>query len=327
MSRPRVSAVVPNYNHAKLVPRCLLALLHQSVPPDEILVIDDASTDNSVEVLTALAAQHPRIRFLRNERNAGVHASLNRGLAEAQFERIGFFAADDEVLPGLLEKSLPLLEAHPEAGLVTGLCRWQCHSTGNTWQYGATMPRTAGFLPPTELVKLGRAGRLQVAAQPALYRRDALLQAGGWRPELRWFTDWFGTWVVGFRHGICFVPEELSVFHLYPGSYYHTAAGEAQRQETLDRLLRLLESTQFADVAPWVRQSGILGQFGMPALRLTVGRREHRQFLSIALLRLVARRQAEVVGRRFFPAWLTRLCLRLFYGARTTGATPGPSSS
>lgn len=315
MNLPPVSAVVPNYNHAKLAPRCLDALLRQPLPPDEIIVIDDASTDDSVQVLEGYARTHARIRFLRNPKNSGVCATLNRGLAEARHDHIGFFAADDEVLPGLFEKALPWLARHPESGFVTGVCRWQCHATGNSWLYGSTMPKQPGYLAPPDLVRLARTGQLQVPAQPAIYRKDALIKAGGWRPELRWFTDWFGTWTVGFRHGICFVPEELSIFHLYPTSYYHSAESKTQRLETLDRVLRLLESAEFSDVTPWVRESGILGQFGMPALQLAWRDTHHRQFLTLPMLRLVAKRQAEVIGRRFFPDWLTRLCLRLFYGA------------
>ena len=76
----RISVVVPNYNHAHFLPRCLDALLEQPVPPFEILVLDDSSKDNSREVLRSYAQKSPLIHIHFNERNLGVCETMNRGL-------------------------------------------------------------------------------------------------------------------------------------------------------------------------------------------------------------------------------------------------------
>lgn len=308
-----VSVVVPNFNHARFLPRCLNALFSQTLAPDEIIVIDDASTDHSREVLQEIRAQHPALRVLVNEQNQGVNVTMNRGLAEARGEYVFFTAADDEVKPQLLERSLELLRQHPQAGVSSGLCEWRCRSTGLSWQMGTGMPRRPGYLSPAEMVTLGRQGRLIISGPSAVFRRAALVEAGGWRPELKWFSDWFGAYVVAFRHGMCHVPEVLSVFNLDTTTYYHTARSVAERRETLHRLVELLESPACADVAPGIAQSGLLGVFGWPALRVLLGRPDHRRFLTAAFARRLARRQAEILARRFFPRWLARACLRVFY--------------
>jgi glycosyltransferase involved in cell wall biosynthesis len=64
---PTLSVVVPNYNHGKYLEFSLPALLRQSVQPLEIIVLDDVSTDNSVEVIRRFAAQSPLIRLVQNE--------------------------------------------------------------------------------------------------------------------------------------------------------------------------------------------------------------------------------------------------------------------
>ena len=69
---PTLSVVVPNYNHAKYLPACLTAILRESVQPLEVLVLDDVSTDNSVEVIRSFAARHPLVRLIQNEQNLGV---------------------------------------------------------------------------------------------------------------------------------------------------------------------------------------------------------------------------------------------------------------
>lgn len=315
MNEASLSVIVPNYNHARFLPRCLDALLRQSGPVCEILVVDDASTDDSRAVLADFAEAHPLLRVHLNERNLGVNTTMNRALHLARGEYVFFTAADDEVRPGLFEKSLRLLRAHPQAGLCTGLCEWRRTESGLSWVMGAGMPKEPCYLSPADMVALGRSGRLMISNPSTIYRKTALLEVGGWKPELRWFTDWFGAFTVGFRHGICHVPEVLSTFNLSPTSYYHSAQSREERRAVMLRLLQILESEAFADVAPRIGQSGILGAFGWPMLQLVARHPAHRRFLTGAFIRRTGRRCAEVAGRRFFPGWLERWCLKAFYRA------------
>jgi glycosyltransferase involved in cell wall biosynthesis len=316
MSSPTVSVVVPNYNHAHFLPRCLESLLNQTLPPPEIIVIDDCSTDNSLEVLRAYAGKHPTIKVHVNERNLGVCPNLNRANELARGDYVYSLAADDEAMPTLLERSMELLHAHPEAGLCSGLCEWRDGATGLRWHMGAGMPRKPCYLSPTEMVALGRQGRLTISNPSGVYKKSTLLEAGGWLPELRWYTDWFGAFVVGFRHGICHVPEVLSVFNLSPNSYYHSAQSGNERADVMELVLQLLESDRYKDVAPMIAQSGVMGTFDWPMPKVIARDRSHRQFLTSAYLRRFSRRYAEVVGRRFFPDWLARMCLKAFYHGR-----------
>jgi len=71
-----LSVVLPNYNHAKLIGRALEALLAQGRAADEIIVIDDGSTDDSVRVIDRFAGRAPSIRVLQNANNTGVIPTL-----------------------------------------------------------------------------------------------------------------------------------------------------------------------------------------------------------------------------------------------------------
>ena len=94
---PSLSVVLPNFNHAQHLPASLAAILSQSLPALEIIVIDDCSTDNSVEVIQSFAAKHSTIRFIRNEVNQGVVWNMNHGLKLARGDYVVFPAADDQV--------------------------------------------------------------------------------------------------------------------------------------------------------------------------------------------------------------------------------------
>src|SRR6516164_1710150 len=93
------------------------ALLGQSRPPDEIIVIDDASTDDSIEAIDVFAAKFSCIRVLRNPTNQGAIAALTRGLQAARGRYVYFAAADDWVMPGFFARAIEALEANATVGL------------------------------------------------------------------------------------------------------------------------------------------------------------------------------------------------------------------
>ncbi|MCE7079786.1 glycosyltransferase family 2 protein [Streptomyces sp. ST2-7A] len=116
LSLPRVSVVIPNYNYAGPLELCLASLDAQTLRPYEVIVSDDASTDDSVEV-----ARRFGCRVLRAERNAGVSAARNRGAAAARGDILFFLDSDQALSPDSLENAVRLLSADPGLGCVHGI--------------------------------------------------------------------------------------------------------------------------------------------------------------------------------------------------------------
>ena len=112
-----LTAVLTNFNHGRYLPRSLGSILEQTRPPDEVIVIDDASTDDSIAIIDALLPGFPNARLVRNLVNQGVIANLNDGLRLARGEYVHFAAADDVFYRRLYEVGMRLLEQHPGAAL------------------------------------------------------------------------------------------------------------------------------------------------------------------------------------------------------------------
>jgi len=287
-SLPKLSVVMPNYNHAQHLPVSLGAILQQSVQPDEIIVLDDASTDNSVEVIQQFAIKNPHVRLERNDRNRGVVYGMNRGLELARNEYLYFAAADDQVLPGLFEKSLTLLQHYPEAALCFAVSEWREIASGLTRHVGLATADEPCYLSPSQLLDLGKQGKLLIASPTVVMSRTSILRAGGFIPELRWHCDWFAIYVAAFRQGVCFVPEALAVFNIHPTSFserQNLRAHQEARRKMLEHLLQLLTSPEYADIAPFMRESGSLFLLGKPMLRLLLTHRRYRHFLNPTFLR------------------------------------------
>jgi glycosyltransferase involved in cell wall biosynthesis len=307
MSGPCVSATSPNFNNARLLPRVIWSYLNQLLLPSEIIVVDDASTDNSREVLDELAQRRPLIRAVRDRRNLGCNASLNRGLELARSDYVISAAADDEVRPEIIGHLTRMLRDHPQAGLSRGISEWRCTTTGMSWYMGRCMPNKVCYLSPANMVDLSKSGRLAISNQNALYKKSASLEAGGWITELHLFADWFGACAVGSCYCMCRAPEVLSNFYLQPDFYCNANVRDyAGRRATLARILESFDSHGFDDVAPLVRERGLMGTFGWYTARVILAHLGHWMLLTLAFMRLPDKRCAELFGRRLFTNWLAR---------------------
>jgi glycosyltransferase involved in cell wall biosynthesis len=312
MNLPSLSVVVPNYNHSKYLPACLAAIANQSVPAKEIVVVDDASTDNSVEVLEGLARKYPALRILRNEKNQGFIGAVNRGLDQITGDFVTIPGADDEVMPGFFEKSLRLLAEHPHAGLCAGICRIQDVKSGLSYNFGMHIADRPTFLSPEQMVDTARAGRLLVFGTTMMWRRDALLRSGKYIPALKWHCDWFVMFSIGFRHGMCFVPEVLGEFRVIPSSVSNRGKQKREVQrEVLRAALDLLEAPENQDIAPKFRESGILAPFGKEVFWLILTHRKYWKNLNATYVRQAVWWIIRIEAKKILPHSVARLYYKL----------------
>jgi glycosyltransferase involved in cell wall biosynthesis len=308
MNLPSLSVVIPNYNHAQHLPRCLSALLEQSVQPQEIIVIDDGSTDNSVEVIRGFAAKYSVVKLLQNERNQGVTFTTNRGIDEATSQFVFLQAADDETLPGFLEKSLRLLAEHPQAGLSCTIGDWHEHRKNGSvnWHMGVGMTDKPGYLSPHEVMRLEQQGRFFIPGHSAIYRREPLIKVGKLRHELAHYSDWFSTTVLALRHGVCVVPEPLAVFNIDLGRSYfvNQRKKKMEDEKAIEEALKLLLSPEYSDVIDLFAQAGSLYICGWPTFRVARRHKEFRRFITLRYLRKVSWHASRIWLKARAPAFL-----------------------
>ena len=110
-----ISVIIPTYNRRELVQRALASVAAQTRPIDEIIVVDDGSSDGTGEALKAQWGDRIRYEF---QPNAGVSAARNRGLSLARGHYITLLDSDDQWLPEKTRLQLDWLRAHPSFGLV-----------------------------------------------------------------------------------------------------------------------------------------------------------------------------------------------------------------
>ena len=117
---PRISVVVPAFNHERFIGEALESVRRQTFEDFEAVIVDDGSTDGTAEIAQAVARKDPRFRVHR-QANAGSHAAINRAIALAQGDWIAILNSDDRFAPGRLAR---LLDEAQQGALfiVTDVC-------------------------------------------------------------------------------------------------------------------------------------------------------------------------------------------------------------
>ncbi len=253
MSECTLSVAMPNYNHGRFLAEAVLGIATQSRPPDEFIVLDDASTDNSVEILLPFLERFPFMRLIRLERNQGVLAAIERLVAECRGRYVFLPAADDVRLPGFFERAMALAERYPQAGLICGGVSLIDEAGRNFGYFGVRKWNEPLYADPKRFLEeylMAEAPSHSLSAA-TIYRRDAFLEVGGLRPELGSWSDTFAIRAIGLKHGVGYLPMEAVRVRMMAESFSHQTVAEPKKVlDIIARAERLMLSDEFRGIFP-----------------------------------------------------------------------------
>lgn len=221
MDKDLVSIVMPTYNRAGMIGRSIESVLCQTYTNLELIIVDDASTDNTQAVVERY--RDPRIRYVRNEKNIRASASRNRGMKMAEGRFISFLDSDDEMLPEKIELQVQLFETStvPNLGVVS--CGRVDYRNGV--KYFEWVPRHRGDILEKLLAKT-RVG----AGCPFLMIKREVMEAGiFFDPAMPAAQDWDFLVAVCQKFNFDFVDKPLLRVNHHNGErvYTHERAAKA----------------------------------------------------------------------------------------------------
>ena len=183
---PTVSIVLPCYNGANHLAQSIESVVSQSFADWELIVVNDCSKDNSLEIMQAYAERDSRIRVINNPVNKKLPASLNVGFAEARGKYLTWTSHDNRMGKTMLEEFVNYLDANPKIGLVTANYAAFSLSTGKQL-YEVSMEDPQGRLPHHNTI-----------CYAFMYRREVLEMVGGYDEKLFLIEDyeyWVRIWL------------------------------------------------------------------------------------------------------------------------------------
>ena len=241
---PKVTVLMTVYNGTAYLAEAIESILGQSFGDFEFLIIDDASTDGSRDVVYSY--NDHRIRLIQNEANLGQVRSLNRGLHLARGEYIARLDQDDVALPHRLERQMGYLAEHPDVVLLGTWCQF-IDETGD---------QVGHFHPPLshhEIVE-ACATMCPFAHSSAVFQREAVHAMGDYPSDYRRAMD-FALWLqLCRRHQVANLPEELVQIRLHQGQVSLSADMRTVRAWDALRLCRT--ALTLPDLSPQARQAG-----------------------------------------------------------------------
>lgn len=242
---PNISVVVTNYNYQGLVSNALDSLLEQTYRPFEIVVVDDGSTDRSMDVLREYAARHSHLALHQhpNGGNRGLPASLRLGIEKVSGEYVAFCEADDVWTPDHLKEKVRLIQSYREPAWIANDVDlfgdpWRCAKMelANAWRIRSRCRRTINVFSPEEF----RRANWVLSFSCCMAKRAALqaldFDGNSW-PE---HTDWWLWRQMAAQYPLYYVDKKLTAWRMHR-SFVTGAAPSPERwnrfRRDMDRLL------------------------------------------------------------------------------------------
>ena len=233
MSSVQLSAIITAYNSEAFIAEAIQSILSQTIPVDEIIVVDDGSNDRTSEIV--LQYKKFGVRYIY-QNNQGPSAARNRGAHEARGEYIAFLDADDLWLSDKTEKQLTYLLTHPELSLISGMV-WVWDFDTNRQTLDVIKPKNEKKIPLDLLID-------NIIGNPSMtiIKKEAFDNIGGYNPLLRWGEDW-DLWIrISEKYKLFILPEPVIVYRSHAANLSHSDRWEKYNKTWQISKLAILKS-------------------------------------------------------------------------------------
>lgn len=200
-----VSVVIPTFNRAEFIGRALQSVLSQNYPDLEVIIVDDASTDDTQDRIKILQESDHRIRYFQHNRNRGAQAARNTGIQAAKGEYIAFLDSDNEWLSEKLQKQI-ILFSHRDDSLGAAYCGYRNVSVDGS-MLNEYVPRYRGSVYKQAL------SEWLTDTSTLVVRKDILEKIYGFDESVHAFQEWDLCIRLARECTFDFVPECLTLYH------------------------------------------------------------------------------------------------------------------
>lgn len=281
-----ITVIIPYFNQANLIESVIFQHLNQSLPPHEIIVVDDGSTDDGIKRARNLQNKYSTIRIESIKKNMGVNAAINHGLSLVRSPFVKLSACDDLVEPNLLEIAVSTLLQYPRAAFCFSFPGEYFPKIEKKYAFPLNLSQRPVYLSPSELVLVLRKRCFSFPSNSCVFRTAALKDVGLFRAYLELGADWFACFAMAFRYGVCFLPQSLTWFCMREDSYSATGLKDKRRQlETLKHILDLMLEPEFRELKYCFKKSAVVYEYSFHTLIFLLKNPQYYPLLSFKLFK------------------------------------------
>lgn len=263
---PLLSVVIQNYNYGHYLHQAIDSIIMQENFPledRELIIIDDASTDNSLQIIQEYVQKFPYIRVIPYKENKGTHYSANHSMDLAKGEYIHWLAADDFRDKHFLRKSIDALLKHPKIGIC-------CSDFGHTNEklgrdHLLSKPLLSGITSSVayyadQILKVLQTKDFWIPGHTAILKRNSAIKYERFKKSLREKCDWFLFHQIALHEGVVYIPETLAYLYQHTRSYSAQIANSKElRRSVAKEVLSILDQKQCNESRKLFHKAAILG--------------------------------------------------------------------
>lgn len=218
-----LSIIISNKDHGHFLPRQLESIVSQTVPPDEVILIDDGSSDNSKELMRNFKSDNPQlnVRLFLHKENMGAIKRCGEALMVTASKFVYFGASDDYLLPDFVKEQKQAIALNDTRIKIIASANYS----------------RGGFVTPEEF---SASSSQYIPGHGSIIDRQTLIEFGGLNPVLDFHTDWFVSHAIVFTNGFFAIPRELSVHTVRNDSYAHTPHSQEKEYKIFCEMIRVL---------------------------------------------------------------------------------------
>ena len=212
--------MVPNFNDSIFIRNCLLSIINQTVKPFEVIILDDLSTDDSVNIIKSLIRDQPNMRLILNSQRLGPTENSNKGLSLVKTEYVIFLSANDYFYNDLLRILELASNEYPTAGIISGLIDLVDEKGLFIESYQSPLISFKQlYISPEDSIKNLHSLGTWMTGQTMLYKTKNLIAVGGFDPQLGGLTDLFASYQIASTNGAVFIPKYLAVMRSHKDGF------------------------------------------------------------------------------------------------------------
>ena len=206
-----LTIVTANYNHSSMIGRCIESVISLETPVAEHIVVDDASTDNSISVIEMYQSEIGNLSLIKCKQNQGAVTAFAKGIKNSTTKFITFLSADDQIDPNYLKRVFHAYKIDPELKLVCGDIELLDEKTQSVRKRRFFKSSDAAYISPTKISSLHSSCIFPVNGGCPLIDRKALLDRTSITDaQLKWHHDIVALNAIAYRYGFWYVPKTFS---------------------------------------------------------------------------------------------------------------------
>jgi len=236
---PTIAVVIPNRNDSVYLSACFDSALQQKILPDQIVFVDDQSSDDSVQKALLALKGVSGASVITNPVCLGTMGALNEGLKHVSCDYVLFLASNDHLMDGIIEHAKTSIAANGTPGVWSAMV-WAADSHGNR-KYVYPSPVVAlrdMYFPPEKCISMSMKLGNWFTGTTLIFHRESLQSIGGFDIDYRGLADLLAALTISSLKGAIFCPEPLGVMRIHPEGYLW---GTLTDQKRLEAILEKIE--------------------------------------------------------------------------------------